>query len=488
MLLCNTRYDHFFENSRLARASTVLGKAELAATKKDMTPDEVLRSMNLITMLTLDAVDMVLALSSPNDKGDENIGDPLVTVGVSLGMLSLYGCKDSFACFTNTLGELQLYLTSLDEEAVRVMKERNSIVRTEADTSDFLDSTTEGRAPNDEAEIGASIATPTSLGSGAIAGGEDFSLGGDDWATVENEWSKTTSIAPDEDQAARWYSSEDTNESDSLLSPEVHISAVYLDRQVDQESERSTKPNLRIISNHFPMKPVSDPFSDSEANIAKYAGTTAAPRTQARILVRDAKLRCRFFDGYDWPKLKKRQHNDGGDFVIGPVSKEKLETEKEELNEQIADRISDSQANKLETKAKLLGDLLDDKAEADSTTFGNTPLPEERGAMLEDLAEQRRLSRRMNKFLQVSLSGLKMRLDAFLESKEHRLASCIDVTMADFFVAETISTAKPVKLLGEWFNETEHPRDSCDGLIMMKVSTMRSKQHCKGPSDYSQAH
>lgn len=65
---------------------------------------------------------------------------------------------------------------------------------------------------------------------------------------------------------------------------------------------------------------------------------------------------------------------------------------------------------------------------------------------------------------------MKVRLDAFPESDEHRLANCIDVSMADFFVAETISSSKPVKLLGEWFNETEHPRDSNDGLIMMKVS------------------
>jgi hypothetical protein len=225
------------------------------------------------------------------------------------------------------------------------------------------------------------------------------------------------------------------------------------------------------------MKPVSDPFRNSDANIAKYAGTSEAPRTRTRILVRDAKVRCRFFDGYDWPKAKKRQYVQGGDFVIEPVSQEKLDSEKADLNEKMAVGVSDSQTSKLETKAKLLGDLLEDNAETDETTFGSTPLPEERGAMLKDLADQRRLSRRMNKFLQVSLSGLKMRLDAFSESDEHRLASCIDVAITDFFVAETISTAKPVKLLGEWFNETEHPRDSNDGLIMMKVSPLSYDTH-----------
>lgn len=478
ILLCNTRYVHSFENSRLARASTVLGKDQLA-TRNGTTPDEVLRNMNLITMLTLDAMDMVLALSAPDQEGGENTTHPLVTVGVTLGMLSLYGCKDSFACFTSTLGELQLYVTSLDEEAIEAMKQRIPAVSTEpgAEPSKSLDSPTGGHGPSDEAETGASIIARESLVSGILTAGEDFSLGGDDWATVENEWSKTAGIAPDEEQAARWYSPDDTNESASQPMHDIHhISAVHLDLSIDTDSKCDEKPKLRIIPNHFPMKPVSDPFSTSDKNIAKYAGTAVAPRAQARILVRDGKLRCRFFDGYDWPELKKRKHNQGADFVIEPVSKEKLETEKEELNEQIAERITDSQVKKLDAKAKLLGDLLDDKAETDKTTFGNTPLPEERVAMLEDIAEKRRFSRRMNKFLQISLSGLKMRLDTFSESEEHRLASCIDITMADFFVAETISTAKPVKLLGEWFNETEHPRDSNDGLIMMKVSNVHSSQ------------
>lgn len=451
----------------------MLGREQLLVSKKEMTPDQVLRDMNLITMLTLDATDMILGMAASDQKIDEStITDPLVTVGVTLGMLSLYGCKDSFACFTNTLGEVQVFATALDEQAIKSIRERMPAICTDTDESSKLPSSTRGgHGTSENAEIGASITSAASLGSCAVTTGEDFSLGGDDWATIENDWSTAAGMAPDEEQTARWYSPDDTNDGDSPPLQDVHISAVRLDRTDDTEAERRT-PQLKIIPNHFPMKPVSDPFRNSDTNIAKYAGTSEAPRTQARILVRDAKVRCRFFDGYDWPKAKKRQYIQGGDFVIEPVSQKKLDSEKADLNEKIAEGVSDSQTSKLETKAKLLGDLLEDNAETDDTTFGSTPLPEERGAMLEDLAEQRRLSRRMNKFLQVSLSGLKMRLDAFSESEEHRLASCIDVAIADFFVAETISTTKPVKLLGEWFNETEHPRDSNDGLIMMKVSAV----------------
>ena len=65
---------------------------------------------------------------------------------------------------------------------------------------------------------------------------------------------------------------------------------------------------------------------------------------------------------------------------------------------------------------------------------------------------------------------MSVRLDSLEESKDHRLASCLSVKAKDFFVAETISNNRPVKMVGEWFNDDEHPRDSNDGLFMMKVS------------------
>lgn len=464
ILLCNTRHDHTFENSRLARASTVLSQDELVTSKKVTTADEVLRNMNLITMLTLDSMDVMLALSSPDNEAEKSSTSAVIAVGVTFGMLSSYGCKDSFTCFTETLGELQQFITCMDEDTIKEMKERAPASKSEGKSCGVLDST--ANSQRNEAEF----AVSTTATDSRLASADVFEIDGDAWSTVETEWSKTTTIDPDEEQAARWYTPDGANEDDLETFDDVHISAVHLDRSKDTELERTTQPTVRIIPNHFPLKPFADSFSESDANIAKYAGTAVAPRTQARVLIRDGKVRCRFFDGYDWPTLKKRPYNQSSDFIIEPVSQEQLESEKERLKEQVGDEMADSQTKKLEAKAKLLGDLLNDVG-TDETTFRNTPLPEERGAMLKDLEEQRRLSRRMNKFLQVSFSGLKVRLDAFPDSDEHRLANCIDVAMADFFVAETISSARPVKLLGEWFNETEHPRDSNDGLIMMKVRT-----------------
>jgi hypothetical protein len=56
------------------------------------------------------------------------------------------------------------------------------------------------------------------------------------------------------------------------------------------------------------------------------------------------------------------------------------------------------------------------------------------------------------------------------ESTEHRLATALNAKVQDFFLAETISADRPVKFAGEWVNEMEHPRDSKDGLLEVKVS------------------
>jgi hypothetical protein len=431
-----------------------------------MAPDQILRDMNLITMLTLDSMDMMLALSS---RGEVNHGDvsassqsdPFVTVGLTLGILSVYGCKDSFACFTGTLGELQSYVTALDEETILALKEREPVISVAAVKGGcgIMPSSSESR--NALTSFGSATNPMETVERHVFIGGDDFNLGGQDWSTVEHEWSVTESIPLDGEQSAKWYSSGDTDDAVELRAGHQSMGVV---------SEAGSRPKLRIIPNHVPLSFVSDTFNQKDMNAAKYAGTSVAPRVQARILVRDVKkFRCRFFDGYDWPKSDKQHRSKSGDFVINSISPQKLASKKAHLTEGLEERIDDPEVNEmLEKKAKLLGDLLNN--DMDEGTFSTVPLPEERGEMLEDLAEQRRLARRMNKFFQVSFSSLKLRMDTFPESRDHSLASCMDIKVADFFLAETISSVKPVKLLGEWLNETEHPRDSSDGLLMIKVS------------------
>ena len=58
-------------------------------------------------------------------------------------------------------------------------------------------------------------------------------------------------------------------------------------------------------------------------------------------------------------------------------------------------------------------------------------------------------------------------------------------------MAETISMGDPLKMIGEWINETEHPRDDSDGMIMQKMitkhPTLRVSSDGKLMSNESQA-
>ena len=45
----------------------------------------------------------------------------------------------------------------------------------------------------------------------------------------------------------------------------------------------------------------------------------------------------------------------------------------------------------------------------------------------------------------------------------------MDLSLRDMFVSETVGTGVPVKIIREWANNHVHPRDSNDGLVMMKV-------------------
>lgn len=73
----------------------------------------------------------------------------------------------------------------------------------------------------------------------------------------------------------------------------------------------------------------------------------------------------------------------------------------------------------------------------------------------------------------LSFQGVTSRTDVYSVSRKHSLAACARWKVTDFFLAETISGDRPKKMIGEWVNEREHPRDTHDGVIMMKMVSMR---------------
>jgi len=488
LLLGNKRHQYNMENSKLPRAATIL---PLHALDLSTAPAD-LHHMNLVTILTLDSCVVSVNTAAQNLYSEET-KDPKTILQITCGQLSLSGCKDSFHCFTETLGELSLKLTALTEQHIEEMKEMDKGIislpkrqpRSCVDAEEFFDTETgnlEEEMPSQPVNLSVSTIVPLDEGhfaittqpkkrelksSGPKERRESFELDGYDWTAVDHEWSREE-LPSGEEQVARWYGSD----SGSLLP--VH----------DQEhggalsSNNTTKQAqaLKIIPHHIELKCHQSILDGGDMDAAKHAGLPSPPGVNARVLLRDLRIRCRFFDGYDWPqyapkrpKKPRRPHAFVIDYTLDKEQQSK-DQQTETSKKSAATSKHPAAASK---KQSLMNNLLEVPGEstASPSAFQNIPLPEERSIQIADRAERRRLFRRSNRFLQMSIKGLQARIDTFPESDEHSLANCVHVDVKEFFLAETISDANPTKILGEWFSELEHPRDTKIGLITLKMVT-----------------
>ena len=55
-----------------------------------------------------------------------------------------------------------------------------------------------------------------------------------------------------------------------------------------------------VFPQHIPVKPILDPLAGCTMDAARLAGTKKAPAIGVRVIVKDASIICRFFDGLDW--------------------------------------------------------------------------------------------------------------------------------------------------------------------------------------------
>ena len=184
-----------------------------------------------------------------------------------------------------------------------------------------------------------------------------------------------------------------------------------------------------------------------------------------RLIVKDLSLNCLFYDGFDWPHINTKYSTGTNreDALFGDFEASSQMVTFKTNNEDKFKAIRSSRA-----RSKLLNSLVDDNLiedEYQNTTRSSSSY--QKSAMLPQL--KKRMPRQNERFFQLSATGLKLRLDSFKESQQHSLCSCMDISISDMFLAETVSSGTPVKILGEWFNEIEHPRDSNDGILMMKV-------------------
>ena len=77
------------------------------------------------TFDSLDSMDAIVVVQSSNcNEGRRNkmSRDPRITTSLTFGMLSIHACKDSFGCFSTTLGELSAKLTALTDEDIEKLK------------------------------------------------------------------------------------------------------------------------------------------------------------------------------------------------------------------------------------------------------------------------------------------------------------------------------------------------------------------------------
>jgi hypothetical protein len=438
-LLCNNRSPHNFENSLLPGGGDVMARKDLVFRSpqgRGAPVDAVFRDMCSKTILTLESIDAILVKNIDSDRSEgSSSNEPLTTISLTLGELSLYACKDSFQCFSESIGELQTLMTAKTDEQVEQI--RCNAQRSQGKVDEAVSKKTSAITdPNKSRFDVAAIPIDTE---------DDFLLDGYDWTTVDHQ--NSAEIPPDEEQTARWFHSAQVSES----GPDMTASFQ------SQSSDTASAP--RIITQHFPLQVVQEPFGTGGLDdAAKLAGTSAIT-VGTRVLLHDMKVKIRLFDGYDWPEAQgSRKRDPKALFVISETKSDASKT----------GAAKNASADQSQAKSALLGGLLASDNDTDSP-FGDLPLPEDRVRITLAQNDLRRLARRTSNYIQVSAEGISLRLESYSESLDHRLNSCLYLSAKDFFFAETLSRPNPVKMFGEWFNEVEHPRDSKEGLLTFKV-------------------
>jgi len=496
--ICNYRHCHNEENSLLSCAHRHLykddlflpGEARCFVGRNVVGLDDVLCRMNFVNVAILDKLDTIIFKNNCGIDGHQGHqqNDPATTVVCTVGKLSIYACHDSFSCLNETYNEWFIKSTALSEEEIEKLRESSEsqsdvgvvkeahfpenecllpleqksqsvscskgatkavaksmenpeafhVSRTKSQASSqqhqyrddnvsldltksllFQNYYTFDAKTNNQAVIDQRQNTDDRFVMRRVE--HDITLqksssSDEEWATVEHEFLKHSTLPREKDQSAGW---------------------VLCDSHKQAPASRKAQ-TVKVFPQHIPVKPPLDPFGGGTLDTAKLAGTNAAPDIATRVIVKDGSVTLRFFDGFDWVTDAPQFHQ--------------------------------SKESKKDRKKQLLSSLID--GDGPSSPLNIMPLPEDRNKNLQRDLARRKLRRNAHRYFQISICGLKLKQDAFAESKDHLLASCLDLSMSDFFIAETISNGDPLKLMGEWINESEHPRDDSDGVIMLKMITM----------------
>lgn len=441
--ISNSRISHTDENSELCRSSWFMlskshgGTASTGSIFGAM-PEATLREMGFVNVVSVDMMEAFI--TKRQDVGTRTKSEPQVSTTLSLGTVSVYACKDSFNCFSETVGELQAKLTALTDEDMTALKEAST-----ASATNVLPHVAPKKVAVPSKEPGERILIPEiELTKKEKEIQNSFLLDGYEWTTIDHDPLKELEISPGDEQRAGWYSS-DNNMTGTL--------------PVD------------VIQQHFPLYAIADPLAEGDMQARRFAGKHADLIVKSRLLIHRLSIRIRFFDGYDWPdscteKQREAATRSGKMFVIEPIPPSVAREKEKELSKDIDMKGKST----LTRKAQLMGELLDID-EKNASTFLEAPLPQERALTIDREKYLRLNSRRLSVFFQVSMNGVTLRMDSFQQSPTHRLQSVMELAVSNFFVAETVSMSKPIKMFGEWANDQEHPRDTRFGTVMLSLAT-----------------
>ena len=442
--VANERLSRASEDVKLCMASVVLpsGRARPERTTQahGITAEALLREEGFVEVFNLDSADVMVVTTN-----DGRPSDAVVAIDASLGLLSMSVCKDSFHCFSASVLEIQAKLTAVTDADIVGMKQ-------DMESTNLLEKTSERMECPPLREV-------TSENGDSIRH-DKFLLDGYEWTEVDHDPLREIAIPDGAEQASGWYSSADPGEIDN--GPPV------------LPGNQPTNCSPGVIPHHFPLYFHSNPLALGNMGQDNIGTDVTSLKPSSRVLVHKVAVRFRFHDGYDWPgkisDQEKMYIRNQSTFVVASLLRNEVHQVKNSAeNGASPEQQEDGTATK---RVALLAALLDSEETLDDgpSPFVNVPLPEDKARAFDQQSELRRLSKKNKVFLQLSATGISVKLDSYNSKSElHSLFSVLAVSISDMFIADATIAATPVKMLGEWINENEHPRDTRCGLLMLKV-------------------
>jgi autophagy-related protein 2 len=405
-------------------------------------PEAILREMGFVNVLSLDTIDAVVSRRNDGKLDSRKSTEAPISIVLTLGILSIQACKDSFNCFTDSVAELQAKLTALTDDDIVTMK-NDCCMEIFVEKSDAVVNSPK-RASMEPFKVEQYLIPEIEVWPKNRDNKHCFLLDGYDWTTIDHDPLQEFEISPGEEQKAGWYNSDDNTKG---------------------------KLPLKFVHQHFQIQAIADPLSQGDLGVNRFVGKGAKVHLKSKLVIQKMCIRIRFFDGYDWPDgcsdaQREAALRPGKMFVIEPEQPAALREKKKKLSNEL----DGSGDNVMLKRTQLMGELLDSDRK-EPLTFVKSPLPEDRAAVQRREKHLQMNCRKSGVFFQVSLNGVTLRMDSFNESDTHTLQSIMEVAVANFFVAETVSLSKPIKMFGEWTNDEEHPRDTRFGNLMLSMAT-----------------